>query len=154
MNKYRKCAVIVVRKDNLLFVGERRDIKNAWQFPQGGVNDDETFEDAAKRELLEETGIFNIEYVKSTVQIYKYDFPRYLHSHMINKYGPLKYLGQQQKFCLFNFVGNEKEINVNQPHPEFVKWKWDSVENIINNIVSFKRDIYRDALNELNLYTN
>ena len=148
---YRKCVAIIVRKDDLIFAAERLDTDNAWQLPQGGVDGEESYFEAAKRELLEETGIFSIRFVSQTSRLYKYEFPEYSQKQMMEKYGNLKYRGQELCFTVFEFVGNDSEIDLKYKTQEFRRWKWESVENVLNSIVDFKYTCYKDAFSELNL---
>lgn len=143
---------IILRKNGRVFVAERLDTKNAWQLPQGGVNEDESYADAAKRELLEETGVSSISFVAQTKKSYKYDFPQYSQDRMIKKYGKLKYQGQKLCFVLFDFIGDDSEINLYYNTREFNKWKWETVERVLYSIVDFKADCYKRAFSELNLF--
>lgn len=151
MSKYRKCAVIVLMKDNLAFAGERLDIKNAWQFPQGGVDEGETYVQAAVRELYEETGVLNAKFVKATKRVYKYKFPESVRETILYKYGDLSYCGQQQVFCLFNFTGLDMEIDIRCKDQEFRSWRWMPIRDIADGIVYFKKKSYVKALKELEL---
>ncbi|MBO7641726.1 MAG: RNA pyrophosphohydrolase [Alphaproteobacteria bacterium] len=151
MLPYRKCVAIVLKKDNLIFVAERLDTKNAWQLPQGGVDSDESYLEAAKRELLEETGVSSVKFLTQTRNLYKYDFSQYSQDRMMKKYGALKYRGQELCFTMFEFTGNDSEVNLNYNTQEFCRWKWESVEGILNFIVDFKYKCYKAAFSELNL---
>lgn len=151
MLPYRKCVTIVLKKGTQIFVAERLDTRDAWQLPQGGVDSDESYLEAAKRELLEETGIFSIKFLNQTRNLYKYDFPQYSQDRMMKKYGALKYRGQELCFTMFEFTGNDSEINLNYNTREFRRWKWESVERILDSIVDFKYKCYRAAFSELNL---
>lgn len=151
MNGFRKCAVIVLMKGDLAFAGERMDAKEAWQFPQGGVDKGETYVQAAVRELFEETGILNAKFIKSTRKAYRYRFPTFVQESILYKYGDLRYIGQQQVFCLFHFTGNESEINLQQTEQEFRSWQWMPIAEIVHSIVYFKRKSYEKALIELGL---
>ena len=148
----RKCVAIILQKNDHIFVAERLDTENAWQLPQGGVDENESYVDAAKRELFEETGISSVRFSAQTNQSYKYDFPQYAQDQMIKKYGMLKYKGQELHFVLFDFIGDESEINLQCDTQEFKQWKWEAVENVLNSIVDFKRDCYKNAFCELNLF--
>ncbi len=150
MLPYRKCVAIILRKDDRVFVAERLDTENAWQLPQGGVDEDESYVDAAKRELLEETGISSVKFLAQTEHGYKYDFPEYSQNQMIEKYGMLKYQGQELRFVLFDFVGDDSEINLQHDTLEFKQWKWETIENVLNLIVDFKKSCYENAFSELN----
>ena len=83
-----------------IFVGKRIDNQEAWQMPQGGVDRDEDFETAAKRELFEETGIQSIRIVQSSKQEFIYDLP----NHLLGKIWKGKYKGQKQKWFLMKFL--------------------------------------------------
>ncbi len=152
MLSYRKCAAIILKKGDLIFVAERLDTKNAWQLPQGGVNEEESYLDAAKRELWEETGISSIRFVAKTNQLYKYNFPQYSQDRMLKKYGKVKYRGQEVCFVEFDFIGDDSEINLMNITQEFKQWKWETAENILNSIVKFKHECYKKAFCELNLF--
>ena len=151
MLPYRSCVAIILRKNNRIFTAERLDTENAWQLPQGGVDKNESYVDAARRELLEETGISSVIFSAQTNQSYKYDFPQYSQDQMIKKYGRLKYKGQELRFVLFDFFGNGSEINLQHNTQEFRQWKWETIENVLNSIVDFKYDCYKNAFYELNL---
>lgn len=150
MLPYRRCVAIILRKNDRIFVAERLDTENAWQLPQGGVDENESYIDAAKRELLEETGISSVRFSAQTNQSYKYDFPQYSQDQMKKKYGKLKYQGQELRFVLFDFIGDDSEINLQYDTQEFRQWKWETIENVLNSIVDFKRDCYKKAFCELN----
>lgn len=151
MSKFRKCAVIVLMKGDLAFAGERMDAREAWQFPQGGVDEGETYVQAAVRELFEETGILNAKFIKSTQKAYRYRFPQFVQGSILYKYGDLRYVGQQQVFCLFHFTGTDSEVNLQQTEQEFRSWQWMPVPDIVRGIVRFKRRSYEKALIELGL---
>lgn len=151
MLPYRKCVAIILKKNELIFTAERWDTKDAWQLPQGGVGEGESYIEAATRELLEETGISSVEFLSQTEQLYKYDFPQYTQDLMIQKYGALRYRGQELSFVEFNFIGDDSEVNLKYNTQEFVRWKWETVENILESIVDFKHECYKNAFYELNL---
>jgi putative (di)nucleoside polyphosphate hydrolase len=134
-------------KDSKVFVGRRVDIKNAWQLPQGGVEAGENLLDAARRELLEETNISSVKLLGSTAS-YRYDFPSNVQEIIIRKRGRLKYVGQEITFFAFEFLGEEKEINLEREPQEFAEWKWISPQKLFQNIVYFKRISYKSAFKE------
>ncbi len=149
MLTYRKCVAILLKRNDKFFVGERADIPNAWQLPQGGVDEGETYLEAAQRELYEETGIKSIRLLGQTSHSYKYDFSDESQKRAVLKYGSLKYIGQEQVFFVFDFIGTESEINLETTQREFSRWKWESIPEIIKKIVSFKRQAYIGAIEEL-----
>ncbi len=149
-NIFRKSVgILVVNDSKKIFLGERIDNPGAWQMPQGGINKKEEYIDAAKRELYEETGIKNITYLSESKKLYKYLLPQNLKNILWKG----KYVGQEQKWFIFKFVGNEIEINLNASEkPEFKKWKWQIPNNIVNDIVVFKKDLYKNVLDEFKEY--
>jgi putative (di)nucleoside polyphosphate hydrolase len=134
-------------KDSKVFVGRRVDIKDAWQLPQGGVEEGENYLDAAKRELFEETNVVTIELAGSS-SLYKYDFPPNIQQILRKKHNKLEYIGQKIIFFAFKFLGEEKEINLQKKPQEFIEWKWMSVEDLLKNIVYFKKAPYKQAITE------
>lgn len=149
MLTYRKCVAILLKKGDKFFVGERADIKNAWQLPQGGVDEGETHLEAAKRELHEETGVTSIRLLGHTKCAYKYDFSEKSQARAILKYGGLKYIGQEQVFFVFEFLGEDGEIDLETTIREFSRWKWADISEIVQKIVAFKKDAYVNAVEEL-----
>ena len=140
---FRKCAsAVVFNKEGLVLLGDRIDTDvDSWQFPQGGFENNESPEEASKRELFEETSI------KSVKIIDVLDFPiRYEFSDDIKINFRKKNIysdGQDVYFVLFFFDGNNDEINVKTKYPEFKKTMWNTLDFAINNIVDFKKDAYK-----------
>lgn len=117
----------------------------AWQMPQGGIDKGEDPYDAALRELREETGISSVELVAESLQWYSYDFPQGV------SFGGSKrnkFTGQIQKWFLFEFTGDESEIDINQDHAEFCEWKWEKAEKLPGLIIEFKKDVYSQVVSE------
>ena len=137
-------GMMVFNDKKQIFVGKRIDNQEAWQMPQGGVNKGENVEAAAKRELYEETGIQSIRIIKKSDKEYIYDLP----DHLLGKIWKGKYKGQKQTWYLMKFLGPDSEININQKHPEFNEWKWVSIDELPNLIVSFKKDLYQAVIAE------
>ena len=141
-------GVIILNNQNKVFVGKRKDNPlNNWQMPQGGVDEGEDYITAMKRELLEETSIQNIEIIKEIDKIYQYELPE----NLVGIIWKGKYRGQKQKWFITRFLGEEKEINLNTKHAEFVDWKWIEPELLPEVIVYFKKDLYLNLLKEINL---
>jgi putative (di)nucleoside polyphosphate hydrolase len=140
-------GIILLNKENKVFVGRRIDNpKKFWQMPQGGVEKNESFFQAAKRELKEETGIKSVKLIKKIDGWYIYNLPKIL----LGKIWKGKYRGQKQKWFIMEFVGDEKEININTKNPEFLDWKWIDVSELTKVAVNFKIHIYEKITEELN----
>ena len=141
-------GVIILNKKDKVFVGKRKDNPvNNWQMPQGGVDEGEDYITAMKRELLEETSIQNIKIIKEIDKIYQYELPE----NLIGIIWKGKYRGQKQKWFITRFLGEEKEINLNTKHAEFIDWKWIEPKLLPEIIVNFKKDLYLNLLKEINL---
>ena len=142
-------GIIVLNNFNQVFVGKRKDNPNGkWQMPQGGVDKDESFRDAMKRELFEETSIKNIKILKEIDRMYEYELPESL----VGIIWKGKFRGQKQKWFITRFLGNDDEINLNTKHPEFIDWKWIEPNELVKVIVNFKKDLYSNLLNEIKLF--
>ena len=140
-------GIILLNHENKVFVGKRIDNpKNFWQMPQGGVDKNENFLEAAKRELQEETGIKSVQLIKELTSWLIYELPE----NLLGKVLEGKYRGQKQKWFIMKFVGNENEINVKTENPEFLDWKWVNVSQLSRIAVSFKVGIYKKLEKELN----
>ena len=141
-------GIIVLNKQNKIFVGKRKDNPgDKWQMPQGGVDEGEDYITAMRRELREETSIQNIEIIKEIEKIYQYELPE----NLVGIIWKGKYRGQKQKWFITRFLGEEKEINLNTKHPEFIDWKWIEPKLLPEVIVNFKKDLYLKLLKEINL---
>ena len=139
-------GVVLLNNNNEVFVGKRIDNPaDFWQMPQGGVNKNENFLDAAKRELKEETGITRIKLIKELDEWLIYNLPK----NLLGKIWKGKYRGQKQKWFIMKFEGKDKEINVNTNSPEFLDWKWVDPTNLPKIVVNFKVDIYKKLLKKL-----
>ena len=140
-------GIMMVNEKGYVFVGQRLDNnQNAWQMPQGGIDAGEDPESAAYRELLEETGVKkqDVRFVASSSQWLSYDLPEDLIPILWNG----KFRGQKQKWFLFKFLGEDGDIKIATEHPEFSKWKWISKENLLKEIVPFKKSVYENVLKE------
>ena len=139
-------GIVLLNNKNNIFVGKRIDNpKNSWQMPQGGVDKNENFLQAAKRELKEETGIKTVKLIKELDGWFKYDLPEYLLGKLWNG----KYRGQKQKWFVMKFIGKTNEINVKTENPEFLDWKWIKLSELTSIAVNFKIDIYKKIKDEL-----
>ena len=135
-------GIVVLNKNNQVFVARRIDnSKNFWQMPQGGVDKNEDYLAAAYRELEEETSIKNVDLVEELDGLISYELPK----HLLGVIWKGKYRGQEQKWFVVRFLGNDSEININTSHPEFCEWKWVELENITDLVVDFKLHVYEDV---------
>ena len=138
-------GVMLVNGIGQVFVGKRIDmIEEAWQMPQGGIDGDETPIIAAMRELSEELGTANVEVVAESSRWLQYELPSSLQG---RAWGG-QWRGQRQKWFLMRFLGDDREINIATEHPEFSAWRWVPPERLVELIVSFKRQLYLDVVEE------
>ena len=144
-------GIIVLNKENKVFVGKRKDNPtNKWQMPQGGVDRGENLINAMKRELKEETSIRSIEILKELEEWTEYELPDYL----LGKIWRGKYRGQKQKWFIVRFLGKDEEINLKTSHPEFIEWQWLDIENLPSVIVHFKKKVYEKLLPVIKSFIN
>lgn len=140
-------GIILCNQDNRL-LWARRIGQNAWQFPQGGIKQDETPEEALLRELHEEIGLHpqDVSIIGATQNWLRYQLPKRL-----IRYGskPLC-IGQKQRWFLLRLTGDENNIVLDHSQsPEFEEWCWVDYWHPLQEVVSFKRDVYESALHEL-----
>lgn len=143
---YRSGVGIMLLNDkNEVFVGKRIDTKSeAWQMPQGGVDEGEDDAGAAMRELEEETGVTKAKIITQSKTQHYYDLPKGL----IPRVWKGKYRGQKQRWFLLRFTGTDADVNINGKHPEFCEWKWVATDELTNIIVPFKQEIYSKIISE------
>ncbi len=139
---YRPCVgVVLVNQSGDVFTGQRIDSPApAWQMPQGGIDKGENPEDAAFRELWEETGVTRdlAEVIDSTDDWIKYDLP----AELVGKLWRGRYRGQKQKWYLMRFLGSDDQVDITQKPQEFSKWQWIPMDELVEQIVPFKRHVY------------
>ena len=139
-------GAIILNGENKVFVGKRRDNPiDRWQMPQGGVDVGETYLDAMKREIFEETSIKNIKILKELDGFFSYELPR----NLVGVIWKGKFKGQKQKWFVMRFIGNEEEINIKTNKPEFLDWKWIDLEDLTKIAVNFKLEVYKQIKFEL-----
>ena len=139
-------GIALLNNENKVFVGKRIDNPaNSWQMPQGGVDKNEDFFQAAKRELEEETSIKTVEVIKELDEWFTYDLPK----NLLGKLWKGKYRGQRQKWFIMKFLGKNDEINIITKKPEFLDWKWINPSDLPEIAVNFKVNIYRKMAKEL-----
>ncbi len=137
---------MILNDNNEILVGRRLDYPSGfWQMPQGGIDDNENPEEAVWREMMEEVGTNNAELIKMSSQWVNYNIPQDTLDRL--PWGK-RYVGQTQKWFVFRFTGQESDINVGTENPEFSEWKWTKFNSLADNIVPFKRDVYKKILEE------
>jgi putative (di)nucleoside polyphosphate hydrolase len=163
LRDYRPCVgIMAVNRAGLVWIGRRiltrrgadRDrggFEQWWQMPQGGIDAGEEPDAAALRELNEETGMRSVAILGRAQGWLTYDLPPAL---VPANWGG-KYRGQAQLWYAVRFLGADDEIDIvpQAGHPqEFDAWRWAAVDELIDLIVPFKRDVYARALAELATY--
>ena len=143
---YRPCVgIMLLNKEGHVFTGQRiNTTTEAWQMPQGGIDEGENITEAALRELQEETGIVphHVEIISRTDNWLYYDLP----PHLVGNVWGGKYSGQKQIWFLMKFLGEDKDININAFEPEFNEWQWIEPSTLPELIVPFKKKLYEDVL--------
>ena len=145
---YRPCVgVMLANADGRVFVGQRIDQDaTAWQMPQGGIDPGEAPRDAALRELWEETGVpADLVTVEAETSGW---IPYELPHDLVPRIWKGRYKGQEQKWFLLRFHGRDSDVNIETEHPEFSKWQWLAPDQLIANIVPFKRVVYEQVMAE------
>ena len=140
-------GIILVNMDGGLFWAKRIG-ENAWQFPQGGIRESESAEQAVFRELHEEVGVTkeSAEVIGCTEDWLRYKIP----DHLIRHHQIPCCIGQKQRWFLLRFTGKESDVCLDiSDKPEFDQWRW--VDHLVppRSVISFKRDVYAEALKEL-----
>tara|TARA_B100000035_G_C20941350_1_gene527689 strand:- start:270 stop:749 length:480 start_codon:yes stop_codon:yes gene_type:complete len=145
-DKYKKLplrsgvGIVVLNKKNKIFVAKRIDNPgDFWQMPQGGIDHGEDYLTAALRELEEETSIKKVKLIKEINETLTYELPE----HLLGKIWKGRYKGQQQKWFLMRYLGNDDEINIKTLKPEFLEWKWIDIDMITDVVVDFKLHVYK-----------
>ncbi|MGZ8313101.1 MAG: RNA pyrophosphohydrolase [Allosphingosinicella sp.] len=138
-------GVMLINGARQVWVGQRLDSTlEAWQMPQGGLDPGEEPLDGALRELEEETGISRglIEVVTRAPQELTYDLP----DDLIGKVWKKNWRGQRQTWFLARFLGEDQDVNIATPEPEFRAWKWAEPAELPALIVPFKKKLYEELI--------
>jgi putative (di)nucleoside polyphosphate hydrolase len=155
-NLYRPCvAMMVVDDHKKILVCKRKNwgtddkFEKDWQVPQGGIESNETTEQAMRRELLEEIGTNQVKILSESSSWYYYDFPKYLEKSPIT----VKYKGQKQRWFLLKLDGDSSLIDLNTTEPaEFTEFRWVNYQELQTLVVDFKKEVYQKALDEFSWY--
>ena len=143
----RGVGVMLLNPSKQIWVGRRIDnTDEAWQMPQGGIDEDEEPWATALRELEEETGIAShlVERISECRERLRYDLPPDLQGKLWGG----KWKGQLQDWYLCRFLGRDSDVDIATKHAEFSDWKWVEPSQLPDLIVPFKRDLYRRLLRE------
>ncbi len=147
----RGVGVMLLNQHKQVWVGRRIDNSDeAWQMPQGGIDEGEEPWETALRELQEETGIppHLVERMAECPERLRYDLPKAARPFLWGG----KWKGQIQDWYLCRFLGRNSDVNIATEHPEFCDWRWVEADGLPEMIVPFKRDLYRRLLAEFREY--
>lgn len=141
-------GVVMFNRDGLVWIGRRADVKgdHIWQFPQGGMDDGEDAEAAARREAYEETGAKSrdLTLLGSIDHWLAYDFPKDLRPRPDQK--RYKWKGQKQRWFAFRYTGRDEDFDLTAvPPQEFAEWRWERIENVPPLIIFWKREVYDEV---------
>ena len=140
-------GIVLMHPDGRVFWA-RRVRRDGWQFPQGGMNSDETPLEAMYRELEEETGLRpeHVAVLGVTPGWLRYRLP----PRAIRRHERLVCIGQKQVWFLLQFTGEEADLRLDRTeHPEFDQWRWVDFWYPAEHVVLFKRGVYCRALHHL-----
>jgi len=143
-------GILLSNREGKLFWARRAGME-AWQFPQGGIRDDENAETAMYRELKEEIGLLpeHVKVIASTDDWLRYWLPQKFIRYNLH---PLC-IGQKQIWYLLRLVAAESHVRLDvSANPEFDNWRWIDYQEAVRQVVDFKRDVYEKALRELAPY--
>lgn len=147
----RGSGIMLLNREGKAFVAARIDNpEDAWQMPQGGLDEGEEPWPGILRELEEETAIPSrlVEKIAECPERLRYDLPDELQG----KIWGGKWKGQLQHWFLARFLGSDADVNLQTEHPEFREWKWVEPAEVPDLIVPFKRDLYRRLLSDFSPY--
>ncbi|PIZ32288.1 MAG: RNA pyrophosphohydrolase [Alphaproteobacteria bacterium CG_4_10_14_0_8_um_filter_37_21] len=145
---YRPCVgAVIINQNNQIFLGERCGIKNSWQMPQGGIDLNESPQDAILREIEEEIGTNKIDVIKESANWHSYILPETILEN-VRQYWGNGVIGQRQKWFLCKFTGRDQDINLQTSHQEFFAYMWADKKTVMHYCINFKQEVYENILSE------
>ena len=144
-NLYRPNVAMIILSSKYpmkkeVFIAQRNDLTDIWQFPQGGIDEGEEVKEALFREMEEEIGTDKAEIIAEYPEWISYDFPEKIAKKM------KPYKGQTQRYFLVK-LKEDAEINLATEHPEFVSYKFVDVDDVLSFTAHFKKPVYETVLN-------
>jgi putative (di)nucleoside polyphosphate hydrolase len=144
-DSYRPNVAMIIVSNNYpekkeIFIAQRNDLLDIWQFPQGGIDKGEEVQEALFRELEEEIGTKKAKIIAEYPEWISYDFPEKIAKKM------KPYKGQTQRYFLMK-LKKSAEIKLDTAHPEFIDYKFVSVDDLLNHTAHFKKPIYETVIN-------
>lgn len=134
---------MLLNAENKVFVAQRIDTRTeAWQMPQGGIDEGEDPLKALFRELKEEIGTDKADIIAEMQDWLYYDLPLDLQQKLWDG----RYKGQRQKWFLCRFLGQDSDIHLETEHPEFLAWRWADIDELPDLAISFKKHIYQELI--------
>ena len=141
-------GIMLLNKDGKALVAQRLDSPSldAWQMPQGGIDEGESPRQAARRELYEEIGVAPelTEILAESADWHSYELP----PELAQKIWGGHFIGQKQKWFALRFLGQDSDIQLDQPNAEFSAWQWVDRPELPGLIVPFKRALYQKIVDE------
>ena len=142
---YRPCVgIALANRQGLVWMGRRIGSEDSWQMPQGGIDHGESPTQAVMRELQEETGVTQANILVESQVWYRYELPPVISGKALRG----RYRGQEQRWFLLQFTGQDADIDLRTHHQEFSGWRWAEPAEILDRIVDFKHPVYEQVFAE------
>lgn len=143
--RYRPNVAMIIVSHNYpekkeIFIAQRNDIADIWQFPQGGIDEGEEVKEALFREMLEEIGTDKAEIIAEYPEWISYDFP----PKIVKSMKPYK--GQKQRYFLVK-LHQDAKIDIDTKHPEFSDYKFVGIDELLGITAHFKKPVYESVIN-------